>query len=253
VTTTDDVRKYWENEPCGTSPWITENVEPLSREWFARIEAYRYEAEPFVFSLAQFTRFSGKRILEVGVGAGADHVQWARAGCDCYGVDLTQAAIDTTRAHLAVHGLTSNLQKANAEALPFERNFFDVVWSFGVIHHAEHPERVIAEIHRVLAPGGKFRGMMYNRFGIVTFRLWVKHALLRARPWRSLSDVTWHHQESPGTKAYTRSELRELLGAFRDVEIEPYLTTYDQKFLPAALGENLPKALGYFLAFRCRK
>src|SRR5205085_1465488 len=82
----------------------------------------------------------------------SDHLQWARAGCLCHGVDLTDAAIETTRAHLALHGLSSDLRRVDAETLPFDDASFDIVWSWGVIHHSEHPERIIAEIRRVLRP-----------------------------------------------------------------------------------------------------
>jgi 2-polyprenyl-3-methyl-5-hydroxy-6-metoxy-1,4-benzoquinol methylase len=72
---------------------------------------------------------------EVGVGAGTDHLQWARAGALCHGVDLTDAAIETTRARLAHYGFTSELRRVDAETLPFPDDTFDVVWSWGVIHH----------------------------------------------------------------------------------------------------------------------
>ena len=94
------VRSYWEQEPCGTDKGIVGELEPLSREWFEQIEAHRYAVEPFIHSAVQFTRHRGKTMLEVGVGAGTDHLQWARAGCICHGVDLTEAAIETTRARL---------------------------------------------------------------------------------------------------------------------------------------------------------
>ena len=105
------VRQYWEAEPCGTGTKIVGEVEIRTREWYERVEEHRYSVEPFIHAVAQFPRHYGKRILEVGVGAGTDHLQWARAGAQCFGVDLTDAAIETTREHLASYGFTSELQR----------------------------------------------------------------------------------------------------------------------------------------------
>jgi 2-polyprenyl-3-methyl-5-hydroxy-6-metoxy-1,4-benzoquinol methylase len=84
----------------------------------------------------------------------------ASAGELCHGVDLTGAAIETTCAHLAAYGLSSDLRRIDAETLPFPDVSFDVVYSWGVIHHAERSERIIVEIRRFLRPGGVFLGMM---------------------------------------------------------------------------------------------
>src|SRR5690606_3871304 len=189
TTLNDQVRAFWEAGACGTDAELARPLERRSREWFEAIEENRYRLEPFIHGFAQFTRHRGKKILEVGVGAGTDHLQWARAGCECFGVDLTQEAIDTTAARLRLYGFHSTLQRVDAERLPFPDESFDLVYSWGVIHHSERPEAIVAEVHRVLRPGGLFLGMLYNRRALVTLELWVRHALLAGRPWRSFRDV----------------------------------------------------------------
>lgn len=250
---TEEVRAFWERTPCGTDPRIVGALEPGSAAWFERVESHRYAVEPFIHSIAQFTRHRGKRLLEVGVGAGTDHLQWARAGAVCHGVDLTEAAIVTTRARLAQHGLSSQLQRLNAEALPYAEASFDLVYSWGVIHHAEHPERIVRDIHRVLKRGGGFIGMLYSRRSALALRLWLRHALLAGRPWRSLAEVVWHHMESTGTRAYTRAELRALFGDFSAVQTIPLLTSYDTARLPRRLAAALPHAAGWFIALKAVK
>jgi ubiquinone/menaquinone biosynthesis C-methylase UbiE len=241
------VQQYWEREPCGTSSWITGGEAPKTKEWFKAVERHRYEAEPHIFSVAQFTRWKGARLLEIGVGAGADHVQWARAGVECHGVDLTSAAVETTRAHLALHGLRSELRRADAENLPYADETFDVVYSWGVIHHSEHPERIVAEIHRVLRSGGTFIGMLYARRSLVAAKLWVRRALLAGKPFRSLADVVANHMESQGTKAYTPDEVHEMFRAFSSVSVRSIATIYDQKWL-GPLARLVPDVLGWNLA-----
>lgn len=249
----DEVRTYWEKEPCGSHDYVVGDLKQHSLEWYQRIEDYRYRVEPFIHGAAQFTRHKGKRILEVGVGAGSDHLQWARAGCDCYGVDLTDAGIETTRGHLAHYGLKSNLTRVDAEVLPFPDNFFDIVYSWGVIHHSERPDKIIAEIKRTLKPGGRFIGMLYGIYSVAVFRGWVKYALLRGRPWHGLRHVVWHHIESIGTKAYTEGELRELFGEFGQVETTPILCLSDTHRLPAWLAKLIPHKFGWYIVVNATK
>ena len=244
------VRSYWESSPCGVSPQVAGDVPERSREWFDRIEQARYEKEPFVHSVAQFTRAHGKRLLEVGVGAGVDHLQWARAGAECYGVDLTDTAIELTRARLEIYGLHSTLQRVDAEQLPFPDASFDMVYSWGVIHHSAQPERIVAEIHRVLKPGGTFVGMMYHRHSLKVFTAWVYWAAIRGRPWRSFRDVLWNHVESPGTKAYTLRELKKMFGDFKEFSAEPIKTIYDTRVYPRWLHRFFPDDWGWFMALR---
>jgi SAM-dependent methyltransferase len=248
MTLNTRVRDFWEQEPCGTAPAIVGERPALTREWFEQVEQYRYEVEPFIHAVAQFTRHRGKRMLEVGVGAGTDHLQWARAGCECHGVDLTAAAIETTRARLALYGLQSQLQRVDAERLPFDDASFDLVYSWGVIHHSERPERIVAEIARVLKPGGSFIGMLYGRRSVTAWLLWARHALIKGRPWRTPSDVIWHHVESIGTKAYTQREIHALFSPFADVRTQPILALSDRDRLPRFITQFYPSRWGWFIA-----
>lgn len=250
---TEKVRAYWEAEACGTAPHIVAGLRPLSREWFEKIEGHRYAQEPFIHAVAQFTRHRGKRLLEVGVGAGTDHLQWARAGLECHGIDLTDTAIETTRARLAHYGFSSQLQRVDAARIPYPDASFDLVYSWGVIMCAEQPERVIAEIRRVLRPGGRFVGMMYSSRSLVALKFWVKYAVLAGRPWRSVYDVIYHHMESLGTKPYSGGELRRMFGAIGPVELIPLVTPYDTARMPEWLAGLVPDALGWFVGLRAER
>ena len=249
----EKVRSYWEQEACGTQKVVVGENEKFSREWFEQVETHRYQVEPFIHSVAQFTRYHGKKILEVGVGAGTDHLQWARAGLDCHGVDLTNEAIETTRRRLEIYGLNSNLQRIDAETLPFDDESFDLVYSWGVIHHSECPEKIISEIHRVLKKGGSFIGMMYGRYSLISLKLWVTYALLRGKPWKNFTDVIWNHMESIGTKAYTVPELKSLFSGFNKFEGTPITIPAELNNLPRWIARFIPSSWGFFIAIKAQK
>lgn len=246
----EDVRAFWEREPCGTGTHIAGTLEHQSIEWFEQIERHRYEIEPFIHSVAQFQRHYGKTMLEVGVGAGTDHLQWARAGLKCHGVDLTDAAIETTRKRLSLYGFTSDLRRIDAETLPFESETFDLVYSWGVIHHSEHPDRIVTEILRVLKPGGTFIGMMYARRSVGVFNVWVKHALLRGKPWLSFDYINWHYMESLGTKGYNIDELRRMFSMFSEIEARQWLTEHDKQKWPRWMSRGFPDTWGRYITLR---
>lgn len=201
------VRAFWERESCGThvaaSPKFT-------RAYYEEIEAHRYRAEPEIFAFAQFTRHHGQRVLEVGVGAGTDFVQWLRAGCQVSGVDLTEEAIGHVRRRLALEGLQAeDLRVGDAEALPYPADRFDVVYSWGVIHHSPDPARALAELVRVARPGGTIKLMVYHRRSLNAWFRWLRFGPLAGRL-RSISWVLAHHLESPGTRAFIRREVAAL-------------------------------------------
>ncbi|MFH1983057.1 MAG: class I SAM-dependent methyltransferase [Pseudomonadota bacterium] len=243
------VESYWDHEPCGTTH--SAGVR-FSRDYFDAIENYRYTVEPEIFSFAQFSRFHGKKVLEVGVGAGTDFLQWIRSGANGFGIDLTHNGIVHTRERLNVYGFDANrLMVADAETLPFQDGSFDLVYSWGVIHHSPDTVRALTEIIRVTRPGGGCKIMVYNRHSLWTFFLWGKMAFLKGRPWKSLAWSLYHYQESPGTKAYTAKELATMVASIPGVKfkINSWITVYDSLDLVRskrlrALGRLMAKILG---------
>jgi ubiquinone/menaquinone biosynthesis C-methylase UbiE len=231
--TKEAVRAHWEADPCGST---LAAAEPGSREFFDQVEAERYKLEPFIPSFAEFERWQGKKVLEVGVGLGTDFVRFVRAGAEATGIDLTEAAAGLVRKRLELEALDAEVRAADAEALPFADGSFDLVYSWGVLHHTPDTRKALDEVHRVLAPGGEARIMLYSRRSWFALGVWGKTALLRGRPWRSFTDVLAEHVESPGTKAYTQSELDELFAGFSRVSYRRFVTPYDRRVVGPIAG-----------------
>jgi ubiquinone/menaquinone biosynthesis C-methylase UbiE len=223
-----EVARYWNQASCGTDH-IQEAK--FSKEYFEKIEAHRYAVEPEIFSFAQFTRFAGAKVLEVGIGAGTDFVQWTRAGALTYGIDLTEEALKNVRHRLAIYGLQAQeIRVADAENLPYPDNFFDLVYSWGVIHHSPNTKKCLEEILRVVRPGGGVKIMIYNRRSLVVFYRYLKTALFKWKPFRSFRNVLFYDMESLGTKGYTIKEAKEMLKGLPVViqEIKSTVSSHDR-------------------------
>lgn len=217
------VHDFWNAASCGEALYL----DAAAADRYQLQARIRYELEPYIPCFADFAGSNGKRVLEIGVGLGADHQRFAEAGAALSGIDLTERAIEHTRKRFQTLGLKSQLAVGDAESLPFPADSFDVVYSWGVLHHSPDTPRAISEVHRVLAPGGVARIMIYHTWSMIGLMLWTRYALLRFQPWRSLKSLYSEHLESPGTKAYTVAEAKELFKDFRDVSIRTVLTHGD--------------------------
>jgi len=217
------VRNFWEQASCGEELYLRNT----GREAYIEQARRRYELEPYIEDFAAFGGVRGKTVLEIGVGLGSDHQKFAEAGAILTGIDLSERAVEHTQRRLELFGLTSRLTTGDAENLPFEDAYFDLVYSWGVIHHSPNTPKAVAEIYRVLRSGGTAEVMIYHKWSLVGYMLWVRYALLRLRPWMTLADVYARHLESPGTKAYSVGAARRLFAAYRLVRIRTVLTHGD--------------------------
>ena len=228
---------FWNEASCGEALYLS-GADLAS---FTAQAHRRYELEPFILDFAEFEEAKGKKVLEIGVGLGADHQKFAEAGADLYGIDLTDRAVSHTRHRLACFGLASSLDVGDAEQLAFATETFDTVYSWGVLHHSPATPKAITEVWRVLKRGGEARIMIYHKWSMVGLMLWIRYALLRLRPFTSLVTIYSRHLESPGTKAYSYDEARQLFGVFSKVKICTVLTHGD--LLTSAAGQRHHDAL----------
>ena len=244
-----DVRDFWEAVPCGAKHATAQEGSP---EYFGQVEARRDELEPFIADHADFAGAAGKRVLEIGVGLGTDFVRFGRGGAVLTGVDLTEHAVALVRRRLEMEGLAGEVRVADAEDLPFEDGSFDIVYSWGVLHHTPHPDRAMAEATRVLRPGGRLCVMVYSRWSWVALGLWARYALLRGRPHHGLARVVSSHMESAGTRAYTMRELRRRFSDLEDLRLEKVATPYDRR-VAGPLARPTGRLLGWFLVVHGRR
>ena len=158
--TLEQVSAFWGTEACGTH-FVHEFAD--EREFYDKFREQRYRTEWHIPLLVPFRDTRGKKVLEIGTGNGADGVMFALNGADYTGVDLTDTALQATRRHFEVQGLTGSFQREDAESLSFPDKSFDLIYSHGVLHHTPNTQRAIDEVWRVLKPGGQAIVMLYHK------------------------------------------------------------------------------------------
>lgn len=218
------VKDFWNNASCGEDLYMKGDTE---KEKFQSQLQERYRLEPFIFDFADFESAKNKKVLEIGVGLGADHQMFAEHGALLEGCDLTPRAIEYTKNRFELFGLQSELKTADAENLSYEDNSFDIVYSYGVIHHSPSTAKAAKEVFRVLKKGGKAKIMIYNKYAMVGYMLWIRYALLKGKPWLSLEYIYANYLESPGTKAYTATEAKKMFEEFEHVSASTILSHGD--------------------------
>lgn len=222
------VYEYW-NRACVETQFA--GSLKYSREYFDEIEYFRYRDQHFIHAFAQFTRYHGKRVIEVGFGAGTDFIQWMRAGAQVTGIDLVEEAYNTLKHRIQAYGLPEpeHYSMADGEDLPFENDQFDLGYSYGVLHHIPDTERALSELVRVVKPGGELKVMFHNLHSVLAFRCWLKNAALRGKPWKSFRWTIQNYIESPGTDAYSRREVLRMLSKhpLKNVHIRTEVTNAD--------------------------
>ncbi len=157
-----DVRAYWDRRPCNIRH---SRLAVGTREYFDQVEARKYMVEPHIPGFAQFPRWSDKQVLEIGCGIGTDAVNFARAGAHYTAVELSEVSLALTRQRFAAFSLDGEFYCANAEQLTqvLGHRSFDLVYSFGVIHHTPDQRAVIEQARQVICDHGELRIMLYAR------------------------------------------------------------------------------------------
>jgi 2-polyprenyl-3-methyl-5-hydroxy-6-metoxy-1,4-benzoquinol methylase len=216
---------WWSENPM-TYDWHGEvSLTPGTREWFDEIDRRFVNASrPYLTSQRPFDRIMpddlhGRRVLEIGCGMGLHSLELARRGAQVHAVDLTNGAVQATRARMKEFGLDAEVQCADAESLPYSDQEFDFVWSWGVIHHSARTARIVREIARVLKPQGETRVMVYNRDArIVRLALLRYHVMGGEFLRRSPDETLWRWSDGYSARFYHQEQFEDLFrGFFEDV------------------------------------
>jgi SAM-dependent methyltransferase len=211
-----EVKEYWDRRPCN----IRHSPKPIgTRDYFDEVESRKYFVEPHIPAFADFPRWRGKDVLEIGCGIGTDSVNFTRNGANLTIVELSSESLAITKKRLELEHLRASLINGNAEELdellpPGKK--FDLIYSFGVIHHTPHPERVVKAISQRLKPDGELRIMVYARHSWKVLWIYARYGWREPWNWRKLVGKYSEAQiGSPVSYVYSGSEARNLLSEFQ--------------------------------------
>lgn len=253
-----ETQRQWDTDPCGAV--TVQNEQPDSLEFYRAIRRHRYEVyAPWFDQVVAFDSWKGRDVLEVGVGLGSDHFRFARGANRMTALDLSREHLAQTTRHLMLEGLSTSAQYGDAENMPFAADTFDVVYSFGVLHHTPDTQKSIDEVLRVLRPNGTAIIGLYHRhswfFYVATI---FARGILRGGLWRKgwrrlLSEIEYRSNPDsalPLVKVVSRGDMRQLFRKFADVRITAchVESTHFSRFAPLVswLGrDRMERWLGF--------
>lgn len=217
----DTVRSYWNARPCN----VRHSERAFgSKAYFDEVEERKYFVEPHIPIFADFQKWKGKKVLEIGCGIGTDTINFARAGAEVTAVDLSDESLKIAKLRAKRYGLPNiRFYQANAENLtsvvPIET--YDLVYSFGVIHHTPHPEKALEQIRHYMDADSTLKIMVYHMHSWKVF--WILAAYGKGALHKIDSLIAKYSEAQTGcpvTYSYTRKSVKDLLRGFTVVKTD---------------------------------
>lgn len=222
-----EIQRQWDRDPCAAES--VRNVPRDTLEYYRAIRKHRYEVyAPWMPKAMAFSEWRGKRILEIGVGLGSDHYMLAKGGNRMTALDLSRVHLKLTKQHLELEGLDTDAVYGDAEDMPFEDDSYDMVYSFGVLHHTPDTAAAFREVYRVLRPGGVAVIGVYHKYSfyLLLNTLLVKGVLLCRlfrKGWRGLLSEIEYRSDSasavPLVKVFSRWQVKQYFRSYADCRI----------------------------------
>ena len=252
----DKIIEYWDKQPCNINH---SSRDVGTKEYFEDVEKRKYFVEPHIPKFAEFSKWSGKKVLEIGCGIGTDAVNFSKNGAEYTGVELSSASLELTKKRFDVFQLKGeffNVDAQNFEELSKVGSDFDLIYSFGVIHHSPDPQKIIDNCYQLLKHDGILKIMVYAEHSLKKIMIDEKIDQYEAQ------------SNCPVAFTYTNEQIHTMLRNFRNIQIQqehifPYkVSEYKQynyvkedwfECMPDNMFQALEKKLGWHLCITCQK
>lgn len=231
----DVVKDFWNSRPCNVRH---SKKEIGSYEYFEEVENKKFFVEKHILEFTKFENWKNKKVLEIGCGIGTAAINFARNGAEYTGIELSENSLDLTKKRFDVYDMKGNFYLGNAERLsqilPEEK--YDLIYSFGVIHHSPNPELIFEEVKKFC-----------HKDTIVKIMLYAKNS------WKNIMiesglDQPEAQSGCPIAFTYTKDEVKELMKGFEIISIEqdhifPYeVESYkNNEFKKVPWFDNMPE------------
>jgi len=250
---TNEVYKFWNDRPCN----IKHSDKPVgTKEYFMEVTQKKYKVEPHILSFAEFEKYKSKHVLEVGCGIGTAAQSFSENGAIYTGIDLSDYSISLAQKRFNLFQLNGTLFTHDIEKPLNTNNQYDLVYSFGVLHHTPNINIALKNIYSVLKEGGEFKCMLYAKNSLKYFQI--------------IDQLDQYEAQSgvPIANTYTHSEIYELFKDFKNITIEQthifpykieeykrheYVLEDHYKAMPEILFKCISKNLGWHLCIKCFK
>jgi SAM-dependent methyltransferase len=257
----DRVRDFWNRNPCGSAHIASPLGTP---EYFLECDAYFRRVYPYLDDFLDLESLRGGKVLEIGLGSGYTFLRISQVAGRCIGLDLSEETLRLNLRRKEISGSNAALIHASATDLPLADGSLDAVVTIGCLHHIPDIEQAVAEIRRVLKPGGVLKGMVYNRN---SWRAMVYiplarmlHPKFRGRTRQECINEMYDGSGNPHGMVYSRKEMAGILRGFGEVrfKVENFLGEEVVPRLGAAIPRSFwlatfGKILGLDLYFTARK
>ena len=155
----EEVKQYWNQRPCNIRH---SNKEIGSKEYFLEVSKRKYIVEPHILEFANFEQWRNKKVLEVGCGIGTAAHSFIENGAIYKGIDLSEQSIKIAKQRLNIFDLNGVIEEGDIESYSSKEKY-DLVYSFGVLHHTPDTQKAIKNIYNLLKEGGTFKLMLYAK------------------------------------------------------------------------------------------
>lgn len=224
------IKDYWNNRPCNINH---SKKEFLSKEYFDEVETKKYFVEPHIPKFAEFDKWKGKKVLEIGCGIGTDSINFARAGADLTIIEFSDVSLDICKKRFEIFGLSAKFYCGDAEQIDIiiPTQQFDLIYSFGVLHHTPNPENVYRKLSGYMGPSSELRIMVYSKVSWKLFWLMIEHDIKNlGNTDKLIQEYSEAQNGSPITYTYTFEEITGILNKYRlrvDSIWKDHIFTYD--------------------------
>lgn len=168
------VKKYWNKQPCNINH---SSKTFLSKEYFEEVRSKKYFVEKHIPKFANFKKYKNKNVLEIGCGIGTDAIEFIRNGSNYTGIDFSEKSVEIVKKRILAYNLKSkktNVFVDNCENLKNVKKLnqkYDLIYSFGVIHHTENMNKAFNSIYKIANKNTSIKIMLYAKNSYKNFLL----------------------------------------------------------------------------------